>query len=95
MFELELETGIEGVVILIDVTHYSPERPAPPCSNPSSPAYSDPGDDEEIEYELYFLLPSGIRVKIESDYYVKGFGELDSIVMNHIRKNIPEPDYYY
>lgn len=28
---------------------YFPSRPAPPCSNPSSPAFSDSGDPEEVE----------------------------------------------
>ena len=29
----------------------TPERPAPPCSNPSSPLYSDDGDPGGVECE--------------------------------------------
>lgn len=29
---------------------YSPGRPAPPCSNPDSPAFSDSGDPSECEF---------------------------------------------
>lgn len=27
----------------------TPGRPAPPCSNPSSPAFSDPGDPPDVD----------------------------------------------
>jgi len=37
----------------VDVDGYRPGRPAPVCSNPSSPAYSDPGDNPEFDdYKL-------------------------------------------
>lgn len=35
------------ITLAIDYS-YAPERPAPYCSNPSSPAYYDPGDPEEL-----------------------------------------------
>ena len=37
------ERGIEATVI------YTPARPAPRCSDPDSPAFSDPGDPAEME----------------------------------------------
>ena len=50
----------------ITVTHklfevdvdYVPCRPAPPCSDHDSPAFSDPGDDEEFEI-VAVRTPSG------------------------------------
>lgn len=42
-FEIdELEYNLK-----IDVEDFRPSRPAPPCSNPDSPRYSDCGDDAE------------------------------------------------
>jgi len=49
-------TTHEELEIEINVTSYTPYRPAPYSSNPDSPAYSDPGDDEECDYEMFFLL---------------------------------------
>lgn len=51
----DIEATIEG--------SYAPERPAPPCSNPSSPAYSDPGDPEEIEI-LEAREPNGLVLEL-------------------------------
>ena len=38
----------------VKVTGYKPSRPAPACSNPSSPKFSDSGDD--CEYEIDFVV---------------------------------------
>jgi len=38
-YEMEIAVNVD----------YTPARPAPACGNPSSPRYSDPGDDEVIE----------------------------------------------
>lgn len=62
---------------------YTPPRPPPPCSNPSSPLYSDPGDPAEIEdlrvfqeetnEELYtfgtHLIPSSLLDRIYDKAY--------------------------
>lgn len=40
-FEFETEITIPVKVV---VKEFTPERPSPVCSNPSSPLYSDPGD---------------------------------------------------
>jgi hypothetical protein len=37
------------VEIFVQVKNFTPERPAPACSNPSSPLYSDSGDSAEFE----------------------------------------------
>lgn len=37
---------------------YQPYRPAPRCSNHDDPAFSDPGDEEQLDI-LEVLLPTG------------------------------------
>lgn len=41
------EVELKGYGVLVDVD-YVPYRPAPYCQNHDSPAFSDPGDDEEF-----------------------------------------------
>lgn len=48
-FIIEKEFKNSYVEIFINVKNYIPTRPAPICSNPSSPAFSDCGDDPEFE----------------------------------------------
>jgi len=38
---------------------FTPGRPAPTCSNPSSPRYSDPGDPAEFEPEVAYRVDGG------------------------------------
>jgi hypothetical protein len=53
--ELKLDNG--NFDILVQVSGYLPTRPAPPCSNPDSPAFSDCGDDPEFdEYKAHFYF---------------------------------------
>ena len=40
------------VIVGAEITHYVPPRPAPACSNPSSPLYSDTGEPGECDYRL-------------------------------------------
>lgn len=49
-FELDLD-----LKLLVEVLHYIPERLPPICRNPSSPKFSDDGDKEEMEYNVYFM----------------------------------------
>lgn len=42
--------------VKVNVTHYSPYRPAPFCSNPDSPNFADSGDDEELEYDAFVVV---------------------------------------
>ena len=53
--------------LFIDVTHYRPARPAPACSNPSDPAYSDPGDDLEFEFVIYLLTKEGEKKELPEE----------------------------
>lgn len=39
--------------VKIKVTHYVPYRAAPMCYNHDSLNFADPGDDEEIEYDVF------------------------------------------
>ena len=43
--------------VLLEVGYeFTPERPAPFCSNHDDPRFSDPGDDAEIEYTSLELV---------------------------------------
>lgn len=46
---------------------YTPGRPAPACSNPSSPAFSDTGDASEIEVIEMYLVNGKKKIKIPVD----------------------------
>jgi hypothetical protein len=49
---------IFGATVTCD---YLPGRPAPVCSNPDDPRYSDPGDNPEIDISSV-MLDSGIDI---------------------------------
>ena len=51
----------KGIDIDVEYTH-TPERPAPPCCNPDSPAFSDPGDPEEFEIDKASYKHNGVVV---------------------------------
>ena len=63
------------IPLCIEIESYIPGRPVPPCSNPDSPSFSDPGDTEEIDYNLYyvgkndkvFLLPKFLEFLYEDE----------------------------
>lgn len=47
------EIGLDNIEIKFEIDFY-PGRPAPACSNPDSPLFSDPGDGAEInDCEMY------------------------------------------
>ena len=52
--EEELENG--DVLLVSWVYAYNPGRPAPACSNPSSPLFGDPGDPEEFELDKPLIV---------------------------------------
>lgn len=51
----KVEVNCKDFIVHAD---HVPFRPAPMCSNPSNPAYSDPGDDEEFNAYAVFT-PNG------------------------------------
>ena len=44
------------VIITAEITSYTPERSAPPCSDHDSPRFSDEGDAANCEYNLHGFL---------------------------------------
>jgi len=67
--EIEVPYGEDDTAIIEICASYTPKRPAPACSNPDHPNYSDPGDGEEIEI-------GDVRVLV-SDESGKGWIKLD------------------
>lgn len=61
-------TIYEEFELEVNVTSFTPERHAPVCSNPDSPHFGDSGDDEEIEYEAFFVYTSR-RFDLEEGEY--------------------------
>jgi hypothetical protein len=75
------DTGVE-----VRVTRFDPGRPAPACSNPDSPAFSDPGDPEEIEFGVFPVrgskkrrereISNDLSAEIEEEITDKALGEM-------------------
>ena len=73
--------------LFIQVRDFVPSRPAPACSNPDSPAFSDCGDDAEYDEfsihmvirhdkKVFFLsLPDTLYAAIEDEVVYKIFCE--------------------
>jgi len=72
-FPFEFDIEFEG--------DFTPARPAPPCSDHDSPNYSDPGDDEYLEGDMFFVIEKSQRAKINGE--VKDF---------KFKKRIPVPE---
>lgn len=60
-FETEVSVPVE-VLYRVDFG-----RPAPPCSNPSAPAFSDPGDPMEVEILKVLVHHEGTVIPIPPD----------------------------
>ena len=68
---MDLEFTIEKTDfdIEVEVKGYVPPRPAPACSNPSSPLFSDSGDDAEYEKLSAWLILRGHKIKFTKALY--------------------------
>lgn len=65
--DFEFETTRE-ITVRIKVKEYTPGRPAPACSNPSSPAYGDCGDDPEIgDVEIFYIAEGGVEIEFTKE----------------------------
>lgn len=53
--------------IRFEITNFRPARLAPACSNPSSAAFSDPGDPAEYDVEKVILTINGKEIEITGD----------------------------
>lgn len=89
-YEMELEA---------EVSSYYPARPAPVCSNHDSQKYSDPGDDAEIEYELYVILNirgKTHRIPLADMERVKSLQPLVDDIYRYLTDDVIEDaDYQY
>lgn len=47
-----MEINFKGLTLQIDKIKHTRARPAPMAQTPDCPGYSDPGDDEEIEFDI-------------------------------------------
>lgn len=97
MYDTTFSTTVEVEGREIDVVvHYtfSPGRPAPPCSNPSDPRFSDPGDAEDVEvYEVRDM--DGVDITDKLDDATMGYldemaGETGRHRMEDVREEYEE-----
>jgi hypothetical protein len=62
---MKINTSAVIELELIVEAYYTPERPAPHVQNHDHPGFSDSGDDEECEFEAYFIShENGKNVKV-------------------------------
>ncbi len=55
----------------IRIDTYTPERSAPICANHDSPAYSDSGDDEYLEFTVFLKDHRGMLVELDHPDFAK------------------------
>lgn len=81
---------------------YIPGRPAPACSNPSDPRFSDPGDDPELQVTAIKLLtddgeiaiPENIRDEIELMFYDDFINQANREWEDAMSWDMAEQSYY-
>lgn len=57
-----------------EITHFVDARPPPICQDPDSPAYSDQGDEGELEFEVLSIMPD----ETDPDYdMIMSYDELE------------------
>jgi hypothetical protein len=84
-FEMALQMDVEIECVFI------PGRPAPPCQDPSSPAFSDCGDSEEIDDLHVYLTRRGHKgkiIRLEITDFIDDDGSIEEEVLN----NLPEDE---
>ena len=59
-------------LIIFEVMGFTCRRPAPPCSNPSSPAYTDSGDNADWE-DIF------VKLRYETKHNVKAIGHIIAV----------------
>lgn len=80
--------------VRIRVDCFTPGYPAPACSNPSSPAFSDPGDDPEYEsaqvvvVQKYSVYENGERVEKERELEISP--ELQDLILEMCDEGVIE-----
>lgn len=48
----QIEILFNGLILQVDVTSYTPGRPAPIAATPDGPGYDDDGEAEECEWQV-------------------------------------------
>ena len=61
----DIKYELPGGITRIEIRGFNPGRPAPVCSNPDSPLFSDMGDDADIDEIEIFCNIAGIEFNLE------------------------------
>ena len=80
--EIDVETDLDAGIIqlIMDVYGYKPPVPAPECSNPSSPAFADPGCGSEFDEIKFRLVVNGHIIDLPSEINDKIYDALEIII---------------
>lgn len=70
------------------------DRPAPACSNPSDPRFSDPGDPGEVDIHAMNYEDSGENIEYDSEVWkqvIKENSDISQELYDEACENIPSP----
>jgi len=81
--------------IEFDIKIITPNRPAPACSNPDSPLFSDPGDSCEFEIlTAYNIEDKRYLSELEIDYFYNDDSLYNIISIKSEEDDVPEWEPY-
>lgn len=52
----QIQINYKGLVLSVNVTSFSPARPAPFAQTPGCPGYDDSGDPGEVDFEVVGVM---------------------------------------
>lgn len=86
-----MEIQFNGLTLDIEILSYTPERPAPIASTPDCPGFSDPGDDEECDYQILSAEIDCPGTHLEFlEKCMEGYGLFEEELYNAICEKIRE-----
>lgn len=83
----DLDIVIDGRV---EITDAEPGCPAPACSNPSSPKFSDPGIGLNYNISKIILVINNTEIEIDEETFEKICQALDVRIANKIKEKFKE-----
>jgi len=94
----ELETDCTDLSLEVDEVwvNHTPERPMPHCQDPSNPAYSDPGDPEENEFEDIDDVKARIKEMFDEEIDLlksKFKSKLDKLDETDLQELLPKDEF--
>jgi len=80
-YDLDIETNLETPVKLIMTVHgYNHGTPAPACSNPDSPRFSDPGCPPEFDDVSFVIIVNDRAIELPDEIVDKIYDALENVI---------------